>query len=189
MFKVVSMYTPNTPYEEQAETLVNSMKEFNIDYKIYEIENTGKWVKNCQKNSEILMQAMMQYRDHDIVYVDCDAQFMQYPKLFDDLECDIAYHEINYPDRVQLCSGTLFVKQGMIAWELIMKWDELNKTNELFDDDNLQTILQTYDIGDRYILPEQYCSININRIQKGIDPVIKHWQRSRQYKDVINGRD
>ena len=173
------MYTPNTPYEAQVEVLKKSLDKFGYDYKIYPIENTGKWIDNCKQNARIILKALQEYKD-DVLYLDADAEVLKPLTIFKGLDCDIACHVIDYETRLQLCSGTTWV--GKNSTHLIEQWIELNNSNDEIDDDNLLTVVRNSH-ADMLELPEQYCSININRIQTGKNPIIKHWQKSKEFRN------
>ena len=183
--KVVTMYTPYTPYEKQVKVLIKSLNKFNIDYKVFPIANCGNWTLNCKMNAHIILNALKEFRD-DVLYLDADAELLQDIPLLKNMSgYDIACHVIDYGTRLQLCSGTTWVNKKSVG--LIEKWIELNESNDEIDDDNLHKVI--IDNGFKLNeLPENYCSIYRNRIQTGLNPVIKHWQRSRQFRSVIDGK-
>lgn len=181
---IIAMYTPE--YEKYRDRLINSILKFKLKYRIYPIENKGDWLLNCKQNTDVILKAFEELND-DLLYLDCDAEFRKSPRLIKRLSCDIAYHVIRYPNKVQLCSGTLYLKNTPKIIKLIHEWKELNSLNDEWDDDNLKHLLNTdYKDLNQYILPEQYCSIDINRIQTGKNPIIRHHQASRKMKKVIN---
>jgi hypothetical protein len=185
--RVISMFTVNTPYEKVKDNLIKSCERFKLDHKVYPVKNKGDWLLNCKQNTNVILTALDEFKD-DLLYVDCDAEFRQVPKLFNKIECDIAYHVIRYPKKEQLCSGTLYLKNCQKVRELVMSWKELNSRNKKWDDDNLQELIKKYNgVLNKYELPQEYCSIRVNRIQTEHDPVIRHTQVSRQLKRVING--
>lgn len=182
-YVIVSFYTVNTPYEREVQNLKTSIKKFGLKSHIMGAPNLGSWEKNCQYKAEYIREAMDMF-DENIVWIDADAVFQKEPVLFDTLNCDLAYHYLEY--RKELLSGTLFIQNNEKMKAVIDQWIALNKTNNLWDQVNLQTIVESHTNLNTYVLPEAYCKIFKHRVQTERDPVITHYQASRRYKRVIN---
>ena len=71
-FTVVSMYTPNTVYEDHLKHLDKSCRSLGIKLRVFPIKNTGNWSKNCQQKSQVLKTALNQLRS-PVVWLDADA--------------------------------------------------------------------------------------------------------------------
>lgn len=128
---------------------------------------------------------MEQYPDTDIVYLDCDAIVMQYPKLFDIMEEDIGYH---LKDGRELLSGTLFFKNSPLAIQLLQLWlAEQIRNPDTYDQRTLQTVLNERPPAGLKIamLPPTYTQIFDTMAHTG-DPVIRHMQASRKYRGLIH---
>jgi hypothetical protein len=182
-FVVVSFYTEKTPYADEVKKLAASAERFGLNCWIKGAPNLGSWEKNCQYKAVFIREALDQFSD-DVVWVDADAVFEQIPTLFDELTCDIAYHYLEY--RKELLSGTLFIKNNEKMRASLDQWIALNKTNNEWDQKNLQQIVEQDNTLQCDILPEAYCKIHKHKVQVERNPVITHYQASRRYRRAIN---
>jgi len=181
---IVSYYTAETYYEESAKTLLNSLKKFNIPHDIQSVPNLGSWQKNTCYKPVFLKKMMGKHYPKSIIWVDCDAEFVKYPKLFEELECNIAAHlfkiekGIKQPDGTygtQLASGTVFLKNIPKTYQILLDWEKECRDNpNVLDQKSLENVLKGY----FYNLPGEYCKI-FDRMAYITDPVIIHWQHSR----------
>ena len=181
-FIVISMYTINSIYEDVVVELEDSMKKFNIPYKLYAITDRGSWERNCQYKTIVIRDALINF-NKPVVWVDADAVFQKPPLLFNNLTCDFAYH--HYKKHNEVLSGTLFFRPTEKSMELLNEWISLNRTNTEWDQRNLRKLLdQKYrDILDIIYLPAEYCKIFDNRWQEcEEEPIIIHYQASRTIK-------
>jgi len=181
-FIVVGYYTPDTFYEAHARLFANSMKRFDIPYYLEAVPDQGGWILNCGYKPTFILKMMKKFSECNIVYVDCDAEFGQYPVLFEELECNIAIHHFdrrNHPGIKRECyevlSGTIFLKNVTAVYKLVEKWEaECKRRPGIWDQKALEKVLD----GDFYNLPPEYCVIcNIMRHIK--KPIIVHYQASR----------
>ena len=183
-FIVTSFFTENTPYEKEAFQLLQSVLKFKMRFHIKPAPSLGTWEKNCQYKAIYILNALKMF-DEDILWVDADAVFNGYPILFDEMEGDIGYHYLEH--RREILSGTLFLKNNAKVKELVEKWIEINSTNDLWDQKNLQTAIETSDSLVHNRLPAEYCRIYDNKHQHlTTEPVIVHYQASRRFKRQIN---
>ena len=111
---VISSFTVKTPYQAAAKKLADSMNEFSIPGRIYSTKSKGLWRDNCFVTNHIILKALRDYPDKNIVWIDADAYFQAYPKLFDDYKYDLGmYYRIvpgRYGGHRQCCSGTIFMR-------------------------------------------------------------------------------
>ena len=119
-WKAVTFYTKNTPYQQEVNYLKISAASFGIDLIVKEVSNLGSWELNCGQKSTIIREALEENTRFNILYVDADAIFCSYPKLFDTLTADIAY----YLRGTELLSGTLFFKNCPEVRQLVRDWEE-----------------------------------------------------------------
>jgi len=178
---VVAYYTKKTLYESMSKILVKSLERFKIPYYIEGIDSLGDWFKNTGYKPIFIKTMLKKFPDKNIVYVDCDAEFLEYPKLFEDLDCNIAVHLLNrtsfrkYCKGTEILSGTIFLKNNDEVYNLVEKWEqECLKNPTVWDQKSLENIL-----GDSfYNLPVEYCKI-FDMNEKVKNPVIVHYQASR----------
>ena len=183
-FRIISMYTRNTPYEEEVVHLRQSLEQFEVPHTIYPIESKGNWEKNCQQKAICILDALESYSSN-IVWVDADAVLNQYPGLFSELEGDFAFFWFPFDQRIR--SGTLFLRNQPLIHNLVKDWINLNTQNMEWDQVNLQTVWEKR-YKDRIkvdILPAAYCKIFDSQHQQVTEPVITHFQASRRFKEKV----
>ena len=184
-FMVIGYYTRNTFYEDHAQVFVKSMQLFNIPYYVEAIDNLGSWVLNCTYKPTFIKRMMEKFPDYNIVYVDVDAEFLAYPILFEDLDCNIAVHYFDrrYHPKItveayEVLSGTIFLKNCCQVFEMVEQWEkECERRPRVWDQRSLEKILQ----GDFYHLPAEYCKI-FNLMPRIKNAVIVHYQASRRIR-------
>jgi hypothetical protein len=180
---IVGYFTRNTLYERKAKTLITTLNLNKVLYYIEAIDNLGSWYKNTNYKPTFLKRMLIEFKGLNIVYVDVDARFLQYPKLFDELDCDIAVHEFdrtNWPRGrgTEVLSGTIFLRNNDRVFNLLEKWEEQCRENPTrWDQKSLEKILN----NNFYRLPAEYCKIN-GLMKKVTEPVIVHYQASRMVR-------
>jgi len=184
-FIVVVFYTRNTIYEEKVGRLTKSLIKFNLPCYIEGIENRGSWIQNVNYKPTFIKDMLKKFPNDNIVYVDADAEFLQYPILFETLDCTIAVHLHDYTlytqgrnKKKEILSGTIFLKNNEEVYKLVERWEnECRRDPKVYDQISLEKVLN----NNYYPLPANYCKIfDIMRIVK--DPVIVHYQASREVK-------
>jgi hypothetical protein len=188
---VASYYTEKTPYEKEARKLLDSCRKFSIPYILTEYPNLGSWYKNHHQKPAFLLHMMNQNPDKNIIWVDCDAVFNEYPELFNKLEkkeIDFACHFRNWKyGKNELLSGTMYLKNCDIIQEFLKRWMRFNRKypNE-WGQRNLQRVYEKYHHSLRTEkLPIEYCAIFDDEKIKKINPVITHYQASRKYRNRV----
>lgn len=196
---LVSMFTPGTPYETEIGNLRKSVERYGYEYKFYPIKNTGDWTENCAKNSEVILKAMEDFPDRDIMFVDADATVERDIDLI--FPHDFGINLVQYPGEKfpRYNTGTIFAANIPDVRRMMEKWMDLNTVNridseygEAWEQSNLRTVLSSPECKRlRWAsLPDSYCWIFDNPIQrsrKREEPVIVHHQASRRFKSLING--
>jgi len=185
---ICAYYTRNTLYEEKAKTLVASLNKFKIPYDVRAIENLGDWYKNTGYKPTFLKQMLEKHPDKSVVYVDCDAEFLRYPKLFDNWST-LTYIDVGVYvfDRscyrksahgFEVLSGTIFLKNNTKVKEIVERWEQECKEHpRVWDQRSLEKVLN----GHFHPLPGEYCKI-FDRMEDIKDPVIVHYQASRKVR-------
>ena len=178
---IVGYYTENTLYERKAKTLTTTLNLNKVLYYIEKIPNLGTWLKNTGYKPTFLKRMLIEFKGLNIIYVDVDARFLHYPKLFDELDCDIAVHEFDrtiWPrvrSGTEVLSGTIFLRNNKTVFDLVERWETQCKNNPgTWDQKSLEKVLA----GNFHRLPGEYCKIF--GLEDGIkEPVIVHYQASR----------
>lgn len=190
---VVGYYTKDSLYEERTKIFMNSLILNRVVFYIEPIDDLGSWFLNTNYKPTFLKRMLGKFPHVNIIYVDVDAKFFHYPKLFDELDCDIAVHHLdrqkcwggNQRGRKEVLSGTIFLRNNDKVKDLIRKWEiECIKNPKTWDQKSLEKIIP----GDFYRLPGEYCKIHdkMNYIK---DPVIIHYQASRRMRRAKKRRN
>ena len=185
---VVGYYTKNTIYEIKSLNFIDSLDRFKIPHDVQAVENLGDWYKNTCYKPTFLCEMLEKHKPLSIIYVDCDAEFLKFPVLFDELCNDPSVNIGVYVfDRscyrksvkgTEVLSGTVFLKNNEMVIDLVGKWEIECKANpKTWDQKSLEKILN----GNFYTLPGEYCKI-FDRMQHITDPVIVHYQASREVR-------
>ena len=184
-FIVVAYYTRKTFYEDDMKRLLKSLKLYKIPYYIESINSLDSWAANTSYKPTFLKQMMKKFPDHNIVYIDCDAEFKSYPVLFDDLDCEIAVHNFDKTQHpritrlgFEILSGTIFFKNVKKVYDLIERWEgRCQRISHVWDQRHLENL-----IGKEYYnLPPEYCTI-FDVMSHIKNPVIVHYQTSRKVR-------
>ena len=184
-FIVVSYYTKGTPYQKEAVKLERSLMKHGIPYHIGAVPNRGSWQKNTHFKAIFIRNMLKEFISVNIVFTDADSIFHTYPKLFEDLDCDIAFHFRNWKyGHNELLSGTIFLANNKKIHQLVDDWIRINRKNPLiWEQKNLQrAVIRRKHILQMTNLPMEYCCIFDDEKRKFCDPVIEHFQKSRQYR-------
>lgn len=190
---VISFFTENTPYVEEAAKLEASLQRFSVPYKIYPRANRGNWIENTQYKSSVLLAALREFPDRAVVWIDADAILLKPPEWFDRAAAqrfDISFFRLRSDwNPNELLSGTMFLHNTAVTNALVEAWDRLNQTVKTWDQKTLQMLVDG-DFRDKLVvepLPLEYIKIDrMDRVQPGMgDPVVFHNQASRRLKNKL----
>lgn len=183
-FIVIGYFTRGTFYEEHTQALVASLELYSVPYHIEGIEDLGGWYKNVNYKPTFIKRMMKKFPDCNIVYVDCDAKFFGWPKLFGEIKDNIAVHlfdKSHFNKSLQgfeVLSGTIFLQNTDETYRLVESWEKLCKEKpHQFDQKSLEKILD----GNFYNLPEAYCKIQ-GTSHHVPNAIIVHYQASRKVR-------
>jgi glycosyltransferase involved in cell wall biosynthesis len=178
----VSMFTENTPYEEEVKILKSSLDKFGLPYEIVKLRNQGSWEKNTQMKPSVLKSVMDKY-NKDVVWIDADAEILENPELFYKLNCDMSFHHLKEWD--EKMTGTMYFKNNLISREVINKWINVNETNNLPDAQNFQKVMEEQRGLKIVDLPVEYINVQDIQFLQCSDPIITHHQASRRFKEIV----
>lgn len=184
----VAYFTLNTPYEEEARALKETLDFFHLENRILGVENQRNWQKNTHHKAIFIQQMQKENPDRNLVYLDADARVMKYPSIFDTLNCDFAGHFFDSIalNRLELLGSTLFFGSTDNAKLLVSKWIERNLAFPLsWDQKNLQDVILRIPGLKIEELPSTYVQIFDLMFYEG-EPVISQTQASRRLKKVID---
>ena len=183
-FIIVGYYSGDTIYEAKAAVLQKSLEKYRVPYYLQRIEDRGGWYANTCWKPTFLKEMLKKFPKHNIIYVDCDAEFFRFPKLFHSFKGNVGVYLFDrscYGKNAkgfEVLSGTIFLRNNEAVRLMIERWEFECKNNlNVWDQKSLQKVL-----GDNYEkLPGEYCKI-LDRMEWITEPVIVHYQASREVR-------
>lgn len=191
--KVISFYTPNTPYQQEVETLKRSCERFGIPICVSEVASKGSWEKNVAMKPEFILQKRKSQAG-PLLWVDADGAFLQKPdfSLFEGVDFAVRFMAIfqEKPEHA-INAATIFIADTDAAKELVSAWAK--RATTLQDSENPPPFVDQIALYDVLLenkeakvlpLPISYCKI-YDIDQFFIDDhqvVIEQRQASRVYR-------
>ena len=192
---VIGYYTLFTPYESEAQKLIDSCKKLNVRYDIQGVQNLGSWQSNTRFKAKFILDILDKYPGKKLIYVDCDAVI--HKPLTELLNCNadigVRYQDFRWREN-ECLSGTIFIKSSEKTKKLCQRWIEINIAEgpnaTTFEQWNLDKAIQELIISDGLVLenlrPEMCFIFDLMRqIYPNADPVIEHFQASRKFRNKI----
>ena len=194
-YVIVSYYTINTPYEQEAAKLRNSLEKLKVPYDIVGVPNLGDWQSNTRFKAKFMQDMLRKHKGKSVVWVDSDAVIHSYPKLFDTYDCDVAVRWQDFRWRKNEClSGTIYLANNPRTLELCRRWEGINIAEgpgaKTFEQWNLGKVIEEMrnegKIKDEN-LPPEYTMIfdSMRTMYPNIVPVIEHFQARRKLKNKV----
>ncbi|MCK9326767.1 MAG: hypothetical protein M0P69_14845 [Bacteroidales bacterium] len=179
----VGFYTDK--YKEEARKLIETLFKFNLNFYVQRIEDLGSWDANTHYKATFIRDCLDIFCE-PIVYLDCDARVLKKPVLFDNLDCDIAFHQLTHKYcNKELLSGTLYLDYNVNVLNLVSHWALLcEQVTAEYEQRKLEIALKERPDIRVATLPIEYCAIFDRKEvkDKEIDPVILHTQASRRLR-------
>jgi hypothetical protein len=184
---VVSYFTRNGTYPEQAERLVASCERFGLRKLIQEIPDKGSWHQSCNFRVKWLFEKLIDARE-SILYMDCDCEVKKLPDLLFGTPVDFAAYNFAAdpdpknrqwtaynPERLLVSGGVLYFAYTAPALELIARWiSALDQDPATLQTDPILDLV--YNVSripmQTLWLPKEYNRLNDR--WPNIDPVIDH---------------
>jgi len=176
--------------------LVPSLKKWKLDYEIEAIENLGSWYLNTGYKPMHILKMLKKHKQ-DVCFLDSDAVIVKFPGLLFEVsdDYDLACHMLDWhlhwrgisgQSKRELLSGTMVWKYKPNVLSLLERYvDECRKRPNVWEQKILQGILEKTNEYRIYELPADYCAVVNHNYQIPAyikNPVIVHWQKSRNYK-------
>jgi hypothetical protein len=125
-----------------------------------------------------------------IIWLDCDAEVVDYPVVFDMLhDYDIGLYYRDRPRRPrELLTGTLYFNFTTASLDVLDEWIDMCRLfPNVWDQLSLQKVMEEIDRDDIKIFdfPSSYVKIFDAQDMLNVKPVITHWQASRRLKRGI----
>jgi len=173
----ISFFTKK--YASLAQRLIDSFRKFGLDYCVEELPDDGAWYKNVNKKPVFIRNRIFEF-NRPIVYIDADAEIVEYPKLFFELDCDFAYWLCERRGGNVSAGGTLYFTPKALGF--IDAWIAVCLNTGANEQDALWHVIKSgFDIK-THLLPLEYCQIFDWKIQTE-KPVIIHHQASRKFRN------
>lgn len=122
--KVISFYTPNTPYQQEVESLKNSCERFSIPFEIEPVESAGSWEENVALKPKFIAEKRASMAG-PLIWVDADGAFLKEPDftLFEEVDFSVRFMAI-FQDRPEhaINAATIFIADTNEARALCNDW-------------------------------------------------------------------
>lgn len=194
-FTLISFFTES--YSAGAARLEASCERFGIQSEIipsaFRDQTQADWRRNTFAKAEFIRSQMARI-DGPLVWVDADAEIQRPPILFDELAegaATLAAYSRN-PGRIR--SGTIWFSNDQISRDIVDQWIKMNIESFMLpcppmapqEQKNLmEAVRNHYNSMAFYNLPLAYCRIqgySKDDQAEMEDPVILHFQKSREYR-------
>jgi hypothetical protein len=194
---VVGYYTVNTPYEEEAQNLIRSLNKLGVNQDVIGVKTLGNWQANTRFKAGFMLDMLIKWPNHRLLYVDVDAVVHRMPDLFKNYNCDIAVRWQDFRWRKNEClSGTIYMENNERTKRICELWRDINvkegnKSNRM-EQWNLDTVINQMKKEDPNFtyknLPPEYTMIfdSMRGMYPDIVPVIEHFQASRRFRNDVN---
>ncbi len=194
---VVGYYTVNTPYEEEAKKLLRSLNKLGLNHDISGVNTLGNWQANTRFKASFMLDMLIKWPNHRLLYVDVDAVMHSRPDLFKNYYCDIAVRWQDFRWRKNEClSGTIYMENNLRTKRICELWRDINiaegNLSNRMEQWNLDTVINQLKNEDPQFtyknLPPEYTMIfdSMRGMYPNIVPVIEHFQASRRFKKDVN---
>jgi len=118
---IVKAFHTGGPYQKDADKLLVSAEKFDIPIDIEVIKSTGSWNSNTHHKPLSIMNAMLEHKCKNIIHIDVDTWFMQYPEYFDTFDSDLG--AFYWGGGGTWCSGTVIVRNCNAMIDFMTAWD------------------------------------------------------------------
>ncbi len=173
---IVSFATPK--YEIEAYKLLDDLRSHKIPHEVHFIQGFDSW-QEATHYKPAFIKLMIDKHNCAVIWLDADTEIREFPGLFDELKCDVAF---NYFNDIQLCGGVFFFNSTPRARFILDEWDAENKTNpDKTDQENLQRVVERNPDLEIVRLPREYCTFDLCEDQS--NPVLWSRQASRRLRD------
>jgi hypothetical protein len=147
---VVSFYTLDTPYEEEAKGLLASCERFAIEHLIEGVSSKGSWEMNCAFKPLFLLQKLEELK-RPLLWVDADAIFcrpIEQLPLFS-LDVGVRLYECSDDHPSRVVSSLVFINATEGGRKVLRLWAQKcllmlqnkSREEEVWDQEALRDVL------------------------------------------------
>ncbi len=184
---IVSYFTTNTPYEDEARELAATCDALGLEHRIVGVPARGTWEGNCAMKAGFVLE-MWTSLGRPVLWVDADARVRRVPELLRGMTADFGVYKAA---RWQFASGTVFINATELGGELLRVWkrrcDEQPRVWDQVHLDRAWEEVSTRAPLETAWLPQAYTRIfdKPEEHDGGGAAVIEHFQASRRLKKVV----
>jgi hypothetical protein len=184
---IVSYFTTNTPYEDEARELVQTCDALGLEHRVVGVPARGTWEGNCAMKAGFVLEMWESLR-RPVLWVDADARVRRAPELLRGMSADLGVYKAA---RWQFASGTVFVNVTELGRELLRVWkrrcEEQPRVYDQVHLDRAWEEVSTRAPLETVWLPQAYTRIfdKPEELDGGGAAVIEHFQASRRLKKVV----
>ena len=112
-------------FKKEAETLIQSCQDLNLNYEIDAIDSLGSWEKNCCFKPQFIGEKLKKLKT-PVLWVDVDARIIQKPDLFLSFPFDFSvYSDPTLPDTdaSKVLTGTVYASFSEKTFKLLALWN------------------------------------------------------------------
>ena len=189
LVRVISFYTKDTPYVEEALRLVGSCANHSIPTSILPRPNLGNWSLNCHQKPGFIRE-QLHAAEEPVLWLDADAEVMA--PLDDawirDAGVDFAASWRPMSSHSELLSGTTWWNFTEGAFKLLTEWEKECRMNPgVWDQKHLQYALGMCPDVQDLRLPIAWTWIeDLFRCENpDVEPIVVHHQASRRLRKKI----
>lgn len=186
-----NFFTPE--YSSEIKRLQTSAARFGLETDFVPLaeKREGSWLRTIYWRPEFLLEQLQKHK-RDLVWVDADAEVMQYPSIFDNFEAHVGVYRNPKafwdPKTDEYLGGTIYLKYDSVTISFLEAWIKLNADfpNEELSQIVLKKAIEKFLGRKRFVLkelPATYCQI-FDLMDKAGEPVIQHYQASRRVREA-----
>lgn len=122
----ISFHTPEPRYVKASARMEESLNLFNLPYDIRTLPSLECWNLNCCIKPKFILSMLEAYPEQDrMIWIDADAQVLQYPEHFKHIEADMA--AVMVDNHHGLFASIIFVRNNQQVRDLIKRWIKLTE--------------------------------------------------------------
>lgn len=191
-FTVISCYTENTRYEQDALILKQSLRRLNLDHShILPYKDTGNWKSNIKQKLFYIKQKLEELKS-PVVWTDSDSILLHYPKFFDTLNrFDFGIYRDWKQDRGILSSGTMYLNYNDTVLKMLDEWMSEDRYNDTKTEEiNLRNLL--HEIAPSFVKRGSFLKKSVHKEDKikvvSLPFTYCYWQIDKfDYKKICKG--
>ncbi len=123
---IISFFTKDGLYKEQAAKLISSCQKLGLDYDICEIEEHKSWNEHCCYKAEFILKKLEEH-GRAVIWTDVDSLILNSPKVLVECKADCALRvndAVAVEDPSKILSSTMFFANTASSKKLLTLWQK-----------------------------------------------------------------